>query len=663
MPPVTTYNCRYCGKPLETRQGVKSHLAQRPECLKAFHQTVADDKARQTVQTEGFADAMDCDPAEDYQPYETIEYTGLPEAKVPDEDAGHLPHEPWVEDFLQPAGTTFGRGETYFDRIHREKQLAGQDTWMPFESEDEWELAKWLMTSGLTQKDIDHYLKLKITCECTRLSFTSAYLFYKKIDSLPGGFAQWRVELFDTIGDEMDEEGKLRKETVELWYRDPIECIRELIGNPFFKDVTHYAPERVYVDAEGKVRMYDNMWTTDWWWDIQLKLPPGATVAPVILASDKTTLSRMSGDKSAWPVYLSIGNIDKGTRRKPSSHATVLLGYLPVAKLECFSEKRRSLEGYRLYHLREGIAMVCADGFIRCIYPLLAAYIADHPEQCLISACRENFCPKCPVNPRKRGEPTHACLKHPPDIISILERTATGEKVPEFDTLGLRPLIPFWKDLPHCNIFAALTPDILHQLHKGLFKDHLVKWVTKAIAGGKEEIDYRFKTMTRHSNLRQFKNGISMVTQWTGNEYKNMERVFLGVIAGAGEPDVTLAVRAVLNFIYYAHFKTHTDRTLDALYAAWLDYHHYKLVFQHAGIHTHFNFPKGHSTEHYEPSIRALGTADGYNTEHPERLHIDFAKVAYSASNKQNTYLKQMTNWLNRQEAISLFPMAQARSR
>lgn len=376
----------------------------------------------------------------------------------------------------------------------------------------------------------------------------------------------------------------------------------------------------------------------------------------------------MSGDKSAWPVYLSIGNIDKGTRRKPSSHATVLLGYLPVAKLECFSEKRRSLEGYRLYHLcmrkileplfaagKDGIDMVCADGFIRRIYPLLAAYIADHPEQCLISACRENFCPKCPVDPGKRGEPTHARLKHPPHIISILERTATGEKVPEFDTLGLRPVIPFWKDLPHCNIFAALTPDILHQLHKGLFKDHLVKWVTKAIAGGKEEIDYRFKTMTRHSNLRQFKNGISMVTQWTGNEYKNMERVFLGVIAGAGEPDVTLAVRAVLNFIYYAHFETHTDRTLDALHAAWLDYHRYKLVFQRAGIRTHFNFPKGHSTEHYEPSIRALGTADGYNTEHPERLHIDFAKVAYSASNKQITYLKQMTNWLNRQEAIIRF--------
>jgi hypothetical protein len=33
-------------------------------------------------------------------------------------------------------------------------------------------------------------------------------------------------------------------------------------------------------------------------------LPSGATIAPVILASDKTQLSRFKGDKSAWPVYV-----------------------------------------------------------------------------------------------------------------------------------------------------------------------------------------------------------------------------------------------------------------------------------------------------------------------------------------------------------------------
>ncbi|CDO72061.1 hypothetical protein BN946_scf184962.g4 [Trametes cinnabarina] len=59
--------------------------------------------------------------------------------------------------------------------------------------------------------------------------------------------------------------------------------------------------------------------------------------------------------------------------------------------------------------------------------------------------------------------------------------------------------------------------------------------------------------------------------------------------------------------------------------------------------------------EHYERSIRAVGAASGYSTEHPERLHIDFAKLAYSSSNKQSTYLKQMTRWLDRDEAVHCF--------
>src|ERR1700733_15820909 len=48
------------------------------------------------------------------------------------------------------------------------------------------------------------------------------------------------------------------------------------------------------------------------------------------------------------------------------------------------------------------------------------------------------------------------------------------------------------------------------------------------------------------------------------------------------------------------------------------------------------------------------GSADGFSTESPERLHINFAKNAYRATNKKN-YIKQMTKWLTRQEACHRF--------
>jgi hypothetical protein len=50
---------------------------------------------------------------------------------------------------------------------------------------------------------------------------------------------------------------------------------------------------------------------------VQEGLPEGATLIPIILGSDKTRLTMLSGNKEAWPVYMSIGNIQhQGTLRK-----------------------------------------------------------------------------------------------------------------------------------------------------------------------------------------------------------------------------------------------------------------------------------------------------------------------------------------------------------
>ncbi|KAN0102520.1 hypothetical protein V8E52_011865, partial [Russula decolorans] len=223
-----------------------------------------------------------------------------------------------------------------------------------------------------------------------------------------------------------------------------------------------------------------------------------------------------------------------------------------------------------------------------------------------------------------------------------------------FKEQGLRPIWPFWADLPHCDIFACITPDLLHQLHKGLFKDHIVSWSTDAAEGGACEIDARFKAMPPHPTLRHFKKGISLVMQWTGTEYKNMEKVFLGIIVGIAEPEVIRAVRGVLDFIYYAHFETHDLRSLAKLDEAWVAFHRNKRIFIDLGIREHFNIPKVHSSKHYLEAIRSRGSAAGFNSEGMERLHIDYAKIGYRATNKKH-YIKQMTRWLTRQEKIHHF--------
>ena len=54
---------------------------------------------------------------------------------------------------------------------------------------------------------------------------------------------------------------------------------------------------------------------------------------PIILGSDKTTVSVGTGNNEYWPVYLSIGNIHNTTRRA-HRNGIVLLGFLPISKSE-----------------------------------------------------------------------------------------------------------------------------------------------------------------------------------------------------------------------------------------------------------------------------------------------------------------------------------------
>jgi hypothetical protein len=147
-----------------------------------------------------------------------------------------------------------------------------------------------------------------------------------------------------------------------------------------------------------------------------------------------------------------------------------------------------------------GVNMVCADGYVWTVYPILAAYIADYPEQCLVACCKENSCPKCVVSPKKRGDHhVQSVLRDPEKMLETLAEKSAGDNPDEFKDQQLCLVNPFWKDLPHCNIFASITLDILHQLHKGIFKDHIANWATEMVNGGADEVDEHFKLMNTSS--------------------------------------------------------------------------------------------------------------------------------------------------------------------
>lgn len=101
--------------------------------------------------------------------------------------------------------------------------------------------------------------------------FETKDLFLEAVDDLPSG-VQWQCETINLTGDNVDDDGNAMTETLELWFRNPVECIKDLLGNPAFKDSMRYAPEHIFDDPEHTTRRFSEMWTGDWWWKQQVSI-------------------------------------------------------------------------------------------------------------------------------------------------------------------------------------------------------------------------------------------------------------------------------------------------------------------------------------------------------------------------------------------------------
>ncbi|TFK69666.1 hypothetical protein BDN72DRAFT_744578, partial [Pluteus cervinus] len=458
------------------------------------------------------------------------------------------------------------------------------------------------------------------------------------------------------------------------YFRDVIECIRALFDDSDLSEHLIFTPECHYTDGSRTTWIYHDMHTAKWWWKTQKAVDSkerGGTIIPVLISSDKTTLTTFGG-KSAYPVYITIENIPKALRRKPSRQAQILLGYLPTTDLKHVQNKaqRRRMIG-NLFHAcmrkileplvdagKDGIKMQTADGLWRRCHPIFAAFIGDYPEQLLVTCTKKGHCPMCTAPVDGIGDAIHNAPRR--DLNKVMVALGTLRKGPvEYSkackSVDIKPIQhPFWERLPYTNIYHSITPDILHQLYQGVFK-HLFSWLKSLYS--KAEIDARCRRLPPNHHLRHFSNGISHMKCLTGKEHSQIAHVLLGLIIDARLPNnasssrLLRAVRALLDFMFLAQYPLHTSSTLQQLDNALEQWHSNKDTFVTLGIRNNFDIPKIHSLEHYMQMIKAFGTTDNYNTEYTERLHIDMAKDAYRSTNHKDEF-PQMTLWLERREKI-----------
>lgn len=77
-------------------------------------------------------------------------------------------------------------------------------------------------------------------------------------------------------------------ESFDVYFRDVLECVRALYGDPEFTPHLIFTPERHYADEDKTLRCYSDMHTGKWWWSTQVYI---FCYSRCMLAYNKTTES------------------------------------------------------------------------------------------------------------------------------------------------------------------------------------------------------------------------------------------------------------------------------------------------------------------------------------------------------------------------------------
>ncbi|KAG6373942.1 hypothetical protein JVT61DRAFT_6105 [Boletus reticuloceps] len=372
------YECPYCLKQFQTRQGVTCHVRQPLRRCRAWQNDlvpvaeVLDREWETPPSSPAFFPDIPESPMQVDATVDNLDYKlGGHNVNMKDDQCCQLPTIDSEENGysvmqFEGAAQTFEGGEVFLNRFNMDTYLfqCKQNIYYPFATEKEWKLAKYLLCSPLSMAQIDEFFKL---------------------------------DAYHVIPTEHP-----TTTPVYLYYRDTLDCIKLLFNHPYFLDKMDLSPQRVYKTTEGVVEHVYSEWLTgDAAWRMQSELPPGSMLLGVILSSDKTNITSMTGGHVAHPLLISLANIPMKYCNKASNHAFSLATLLPVTKFIHENPRICTVLNDQLIHhcldivfeplkqaARIGRMMSDPSGNLHLCYTPLASYIVDTPEAAMLACVR-----------------------------------------------------------------------------------------------------------------------------------------------------------------------------------------------------------------------------------------------------------------------------------
>ena len=189
----------------------------------------------------------------------------------------------------------------------------------------------------------------------TQPPFSNHHHLYRTIDATATGEVKWQCFSAGYTGEipTVNPPPWMLKK-YDVWFRDPRQVACQILGNLSFSNEIDLRPFEEY-STEDQTRQYKDFMSGEWAWEQAVRhiLTPltwisqiqdiisedesmhGSTFVPIILGSNKTTVSVATGNNEYYPLYMSVGNVHNNIRHA-HREALILIGFLAIPKSKYF---------------------------------------------------------------------------------------------------------------------------------------------------------------------------------------------------------------------------------------------------------------------------------------------------------------------------------------
>ncbi|KAI6096000.1 hypothetical protein F5141DRAFT_1067925 [Pisolithus sp. B1] len=592
-----------CGKRFESETQVLQHMNQPLSACQSF----VDDLSSITVSQPTSSQALLLSIPDCYGSHNAPEPSLPPQdnlmAMEPDDllhheqGSGPLPADieatPMNVKVYLGASMSYVSGLTFMDNFFADEhgELCKENIFYPFASQEDWQVALWLLHSRLSMAAIDSFLSLELS---------------------------WVLH-----------PQNLTKQVMTLFYCDPIECLQSLLSHPLFEPHISFIPRKVWSMA---AQISNHM------------------AHPLLLSLANISMDICSKGSLHGHMLLTLLPVPSFIHKKSCVcsllsdqlfHHCLDLVLKPLKIAATVGDMMNNPCGNVRYCFTLLVGYITdtpKQSLLACMSPRVSSMsTVTHRE------FSDNTChlPRMGTQTLANIRAVHA-KANVDDFLDFLKAAKS------YGLNGVHE--PFWRDWPLLDPGQFLKIKPLHHFFR-MFWDHDMKWCIMAI--GEDEIDYCFSLIQMPVGYHSFTDGVLKLKQVTGHDHHSIQQYILSIVTGTVPVTFLAAICGLLDFHYLVQMPAFDECALAKLNTALDSFHAHKhAVLAIGGCSEHFHIPKLELMQHVVTSIRTSGVPMQWSADVTKHAHVTKIKNPAHAGNNQN-YYAQIVCHLNCSESNS----------